>query len=107
MRACLPCAIDTMTNETICLHLHISGHVQGVGFRASLEDKARSLQLSGWVRNCRDGRVEAMVQGPGPAIHTLVQWCHRGPATARVDSVHALQQPVDPTLRALHCVASA
>lgn len=95
-----------MPNETICLHLHISGHVQGVGYRASLEHQARSLQLSGWVRNRRDGRVEAMVQGPGPAVDTLVQWCHRGPAAARVDSVQARPQPVDPALRALHCMAT-
>jgi acylphosphatase len=97
----------TMQAETICQHLFISGRVQGVGFRASLESTARGLQLAGWVRNCHDGRVEALVQGPPPAVDALVQWCHRGPPAARVDAVAAADRPVDPFLTALHCVASA
>ncbi|MCW5641701.1 MAG: acylphosphatase [Rhodoferax sp.] len=96
-----------MHPETVCQHLFISGHVQGVYFRASLESTARTLQLAGWVRNRRDGRVEAMVQGPAAAVESLVQWCHQGPPAARVDTVQATAQPVDPTLVALHCVATA
>ena len=96
-----------MDPETVCQHLFISGHVQGVYFRASLESTARTLQLAGWVRNRRDGRVEAMVQGPAAAVESLVQWCHQGPPAARADAVQATAQPVDPTLVALHCVATA
>ncbi|MCW5629567.1 MAG: acylphosphatase [Rhodoferax sp.] len=96
-----------MDPETVCQHLFISGHVQGVYFRASLESTARTLQLAGWVRNRRDGRVEAMVQGPAAAVESLVQWCHQGPPAARVDAVQATARPVDPTLVALHCVATA
>ena len=48
-----------------------------------------------------------MVQGPAAAVESLVQWCHQGPPAARVDAVQATAQPVDPTLVALHCVATA
>lgn len=96
-----------MPPETICQHLFISGHVQGVGYRASLETAARNLQLAGWVRNRHDGRVEALVQGPAAAVQALVRWCHRGPPAARVDVVATVARPVDPALTALHCVATA
>ncbi len=95
-----------MHPETVCQHLFISGHVQGVFFRASLESTARTLHLDGWVRNRRDGRVEAVVQGPPAAVDALVQWCHQGPPAARVDAVTASARPVDPALVALHCVAT-
>lgn len=96
-----------MQPQTICQHLFISGLVQGVGFRAALENSARALQLAGWVRNRRDGRVEALVQGPEAAVQTLVQWCHHGPPAARVDAVTLAVRPVDPGLTALHCIATA
>jgi acylphosphatase len=94
------------TETIICQHLFISGHVQGVGFRASLEATARGLQLAGWVRNRHDGRVEAVVQGPAHAVGSLVQWCHHGPTAARVDAVQVLPRSVDGALTALHCVAT-
>jgi acylphosphatase len=97
----------TMPTPSICQHLRILGVVQGVGFRASLESTARTLQLAGWVRNCRDGSVEAVVQGTEPAVEALVAWCRRGPPAARVDAVHNTARPLDPELTALHCVASA
>lgn len=96
-----------MPTETVCQHLFISGRVQGVGFRASLESVAIGLQLAGWVRNRRDGRVEALVQGPAPAVETLVRWCHRGPPAARVDAVQVSTHSIDGNLSALHCVATA
>lgn len=96
-----------MPPETICQHLFISGRVQGVGYRIALESTARGLQVDGWVRNCRDGRVEALVQGLTPAVEALVHWCHRGPSAARVETVNASLQPVDPALTALHCIATA
>jgi acylphosphatase len=53
-------------------HLRIAGIVQGVGYRASFEAQARALGLSGWVRNRRDGSVEAMVSGDAQAIEKMI-----------------------------------
>jgi acylphosphatase len=68
-------------------HIHVTGRVQGVGYRASCLWEARDRKLVGWVRNLDDGRVEAMVEGPREAIEDLVAWCRLGPATARVVDV--------------------
>lgn len=68
-------------------HLYISGIVQGVFFRAHTRDVARSLKLTGWVRNLHDGRVEVITEGPKVAIERLIEWCHTGPPGARVDDV--------------------
>lgn len=65
--------------------LLITGRVQGVGYRDWLVGEARALGLSGWVRNRRDGSVEAMAAGD--AVDTLVERAWRGPALARVDGV--------------------
>jgi acylphosphatase len=70
------------------LHLKIAGLVQGVGFRYSMCRQARRLQLSGWVRNCNDGSVEAVAVGDNQALQQLVDWTKHGPSGARVDSVH-------------------
>ncbi len=61
--------------------------VQGVGFRACLADEARLRGISGWVRNRRDGSVEALVHGEADAVDALVAWSRRGPRAARVDRV--------------------
>ncbi|MDB5727377.1 MAG: acylphosphatase [Noviherbaspirillum sp.] len=68
-------------------HLRITGVVQGVGYRASFEARARALKLSGWVRNRRDGSVEAMVSGDAQALEKIVDWARHGPPAARVDQV--------------------
>ena len=70
-------------------HLRIRGQVQGVGYRASLLAMAEQLELKGWVRNCRDGSVEAMVQGTAEAVEDLIAWTRKGPPHARVHEVHA------------------
>lgn len=72
-------------SEAACLRLRIHGVVQGVGFRWSLHREAVRLELAGWVRNRRDGTVEAVVCGPAPAVEALVAWARRGPPSARVD----------------------
>jgi acylphosphatase len=68
-------------------HLRITGIVQGVGYRASFDAQANALRVSGWVRNRRDGSVEAAVRGDAHAIEKLIAWARRGPATARVSEV--------------------
>jgi acylphosphatase len=80
---------------TICRRLRIGGRVQGVGYRDWAMREARSLGLSGWVRNRRDGSVEALVSGEAGAVETFVEACGRGPPAARVDAVDQ-QEDVSP-----------
>ena len=68
-------------------HLFVSGKVQGVFYRASAAAEAEARGRAGWVRNRRDGRVEAVVEGPLGAVEAFVAWAHRGPPAARVDAV--------------------
>ena len=65
----------------------ISGRVQGVGYRAWVEHQARAHGLEGWVRNRRDGSVEALFAGPTEVVADLIARCGRGPSTSRVDHV--------------------
>ncbi|WP_286757776.1 acylphosphatase [Ralstonia sp. RL] len=69
-------------------HLVITGLVQGVGYRASFEAQARALRLCGWVRNRRDGSVEALVRGDNAALEKIIAWSRRGPAAAVVNDVN-------------------
>jgi acylphosphatase len=66
--------------------IRVQGRVQGVGFRYALRDEAQRLGVSGWVRNCTDGSVEALLQGEARAVEALVHWARRGPRTARVET---------------------
>lgn len=67
--------------------LMISGRVQGVGYRASFYDMALSLGLCGWVRNRRDGSVEACVDGEAAELEAIITWAKRGPPAAQVAHV--------------------
>ncbi|HBC07880.1 MAG TPA: acylphosphatase [Rhodospirillaceae bacterium] len=72
-------------SETV--HVVISGRVQGVWFRGWTCEQAQALGLTGWVRNRRDGTVEAVFSGDADAVHRMIDQCHEGPPAARVDSV--------------------
>jgi acylphosphatase len=65
----------------------VRGRVQGVWFRGTTVEEARRARVCGWVRNRRDGSVEAVFEGARADVMGLVAWCHRGPSMARVDSV--------------------
>jgi acylphosphatase len=68
-------------------HIIFRGQVQGVGFRAFVEDKAVRRGIEGWVRNRRDGTVEALFVGSAQAVREIIEACREGPQAARVDDV--------------------
>jgi acylphosphatase len=70
-----------------CQRFLVSGQVQGVFFRASTQDAANNLGLTGWVRNLSDGRVEVIACGEEAPLKRLEQWLWQGPRLARVESV--------------------
>ena len=65
----------------------VRGLVQGVYFRADTRSRARSLGVRGWVRNAADGSVEAVFEGDGERVDSMVAWCERGPAGAHVEDM--------------------
>lgn len=68
-------------------HIVVSGRVQGVGYRAWTADEAIARGLEGWVRNRRDGTVEAVFAGEPEVVGAMISDCRRGPALARVEAV--------------------
>jgi acylphosphatase len=72
-------------------HAMIRGRVQGVGYRAWVEYSARDHGVEGWVRNRRDGAVEAVFAGPSEAVDAMLSACRRGPPGSRVDRVDTRQ----------------
>ncbi len=73
--------------EKARLHVVIEGRVQGVFFRASTREEAYSLGLNGWVKNCSDGRVEAVFEGKRDNVGQVLKWCQKGPPGAMVKNV--------------------
>lgn len=82
----------------VARQIRVSGRVQGVGYRVSLQSEARKHGVSGWVRNRNDGSVEALLQGAPPAVEAVIAWARRGPIGARVSDVHAAAAAEDPDL---------
>ena len=69
------------------VHLFVTGKVQGVFFRQALKVVAKKNNVCGWVRNLKDGRVETVVEGEDIDVSHIVEWCHAGPANARVEDL--------------------
>jgi acylphosphatase len=74
-------------SERTRAHVHVSGTVQGVYFRATTRDTAEEYGVDGWVQNLADGRVEAVFEGETDAVESMVEFCHTGSPAARVDDV--------------------
>jgi len=72
----------------IARHVTITGRVQGVFFRAWTREQAERLKVTGWVRNCPDGRVDAHVEGEPAAVDEILRQLRQGPPSALVDDVH-------------------
>jgi acylphosphatase len=81
-----------MTSDRKTVRVRIEGRVQGVGFRMWVERTALQRGLDGWVRNRRDGGVEAVLSGPAAAVDGMVAQCHHGPSAAVVGMVRVLDE---------------
>ena len=75
------------------VHVYISGRVQGVFFRAETQRAAKGFNLTGWVRNLADGRVEALFEGEDKSVDKMLEWCHIGPPAARVENLIVTEEP--------------
>ena len=93
-------ASDTTENgeKTVCIHCYVEGRVQGVFFRSSTRQQARSLGIIGFARNLSDGRVEIRACGDVQALETFRQWLSRGPEHARVTKVQCEAAEPEPYL---------
>ena len=69
------------------VHLLVSGKVQGVFFRQALKVVAKKNNVLGWVRNLKDGCVEAILEGDNKSINSVIEWTRIGPANSRVDEI--------------------
>ena len=72
----------------VARHVSVTGRVKGVFFRAWTRDQATELGVTGWVRNCPDGRVDLHIEGEEGAVQQLIDRLHRGPPAAKVEDVH-------------------
>jgi acylphosphatase len=89
-------AIVTWNNDmNTCKQIFVSGLVQGVFFRDSTRQKANQLNLSGMVRNLRDGRVEVQVAGDEVIVQTLIKWLENGPKYAKVSTIEVIDLSVN------------
>jgi len=84
-----------MTGQRAIRRVMVRGRVQGVGFRAWTEHEARRRALDGWVRNRRDGAVEALFAGPPDQVAGMIEACRRGPPLARVDALDVHDATLD------------
>ena len=78
----------------VCKQIYISGRVQGVFFRDSTRQVATELNLTGGVRNLRDGRVEVQAAGEEAAVQSLIKWLKIGPKYAKVSTIEVIDLPL-------------
>jgi acylphosphatase len=76
-----------MSLKSIRAHVIIFGNVQGVGMRARTSNMAKSLKLSGWVRNLDSGEVEAVFEGDEGNIKKMVEWCQSSHGPIEISDV--------------------
>ena len=92
--AAATCTVE-LAGALVTRHLHIRGVVQGVGYRGSMVQAAQQRGVQGWVRNRRDGSVEALLQGDSAAVDAMIAWCRRGPPSAVVAEVKVTEATGD------------
>ncbi len=73
----------------------VRGRVQGVFFRDATRERAHLAGVAGWVRNLRDGRVEAVFEGDPDAVRAVIDFCSQGPQWARVDGLEEIEEPLE------------
>ena len=81
-----------MAESAVRRRVRASGRVQGVFFRDSVRSEASGRGVAGWVRNCGDGSVEAVFEGPGDAVSALVDFCRSGPGHSQVEQLDVEQE---------------
>lgn len=84
-----------MTDSIVRRRVTVHGRVQGVFFRDSTRSEAKALGLAGWVRNCRDGTVEAVFEGSPAAVEQALDFCRGGPPPAGVDRLEVSEEPAE------------
>lgn len=80
-------------SKKIRVHVFIKGKVQGVYFRQNMRIVSKRHKVNGWVRNLKDGRVEAVLEGDEMSVSEVIEWCHAGPAEAKVEDVKLEYEP--------------
>ena len=90
------------STDQIRAHVFVSGIVQGVFYRGNTQKTARSLGLTGWVRNLPDGRVEAVFEGPMDKVQKALAWCRIGSPSAYVDRVDVRFETPTGEFRSFH-----
>lgn len=71
----------------LCMHIYVDGKVQGVWYRASAQQQAQSVGITGWAKNLSDGRVELIACGEQQTVEQFIEWLWQGPVGARVTTV--------------------
>jgi len=79
----------------VARHVRVTGRVQGVFFRAWAQGEARELGVSGWIRNCSEGAVEAHLEGEADDVARMIERMRRGPSNAQVDEVSEEDAPFE------------
>jgi acylphosphatase len=74
------------------VHIFVKGRVQGVYFRQGMKDIAEKKNVTGWVRNLPDKRVEAVLEGIDTNVNSVIEWSHKGPTNAIVDNVEIINE---------------